>query len=281
MSKSKKKQRPRKTKKTHRKVTPDKLKAAGHLFNCIHGITHSSALDYAHAHPQYGKKQIVEKFIDEYRRVGKQQARGKKHNGRFFQMDRSVSGRASAIFNECKSKDISIYEAYMWAFHRHIGIKNIKLAIEQKVRPDQFDSWFIRYRGRESDLTTHIPDRQKSKVELFAAALANGKKWAYVNGTYYRYFEDGGWDKAEALDIEFIRYASRRRGEPWFLGPIISRNHGTVIVPPYIRPDRIHVVGYTKNPPGMGKAKPRKTPRRIGRSELIAMKAKLRSSQQI
>lgn len=89
---------------------------------------------------------------------------------------------------------------------------------------------------------------------LLAEALAEGKKALVCNGMVFWYEEDGeiGWHVKEAA------YGSGKEGQTiWLEGTIESRNHGRLVILPYIKSSGEKVKGHTRNAPHDGKAKPR------------------------
>ncbi|MFV1463168.1 MULTISPECIES: hypothetical protein [unclassified Phaeobacter] len=89
---------------------------------------------------------------------------------------------------------------------------------------------------------------------LLAEALAQGKKALVCNGLVFWYEEDGdiGWQ------VKQVSNGKSGEGEAtWFGGTIESRNHGRLVILPYIKTSGEKVRGHTRNAPNDGKAKPR------------------------
>lgn len=90
---------------------------------------------------------------------------------------------------------------------------------------------------------------------MLADALAQGKR-ALVWGSYVFWYEPGatpGWTVKE-------RSSGSDGGDGeaiWWEGTIVSKNHGRIVVLPYIKEDGTRVTGHTKNAPHDGAALPR------------------------
>ncbi|MDI7517087.1 hypothetical protein QLY56_08310 [Cronobacter sakazakii] len=86
-------------------------------------------------------------------------------------------------------------------------------------------------------------------------ARGKGQK-VLIAGSYVFWYEDKnqvGWCVKEANDSEI----TSRGNALWKEGTIISKNHGRIVVLPYIKENGEKVKGYTKNAPNDGKALPR------------------------
>ncbi|MHC2597771.1 hypothetical protein ACVLVH_003433 [Kluyvera sp. 1366] len=94
-----------------------------------------------------------------------------------------------------------------------------------------------------------------SVKRLLAEAKLRGQKVLMAGGFVFWYEEKGnvGWIVKESNSNE-----SSKSGETiWHEGTIISKNHGRIVVFPYIKENGECVQGHTKNAPHDGKAKPR------------------------
>jgi hypothetical protein len=97
---------------------------------------------------------------------------------------------------------------------------------------------------------------QLSSVKrMLDEALANGHR-VLVSGNFVFWFEEKdqvGWIVKEANRPE-----SEKDGETlWTEGSILSKNHGRIVVLPYVKENGEFVQGHTKNAPHDGKALPR------------------------
>ncbi len=93
-----------------------------------------------------------------------------------------------------------------------------------------------------------------SVQRLLAEALARGERVLVSNGIVFWYETDGqiGWRVKETASTK------DSDGETiWKEGTIISKNHGRLVVLPYIKESGEQVSGHTKNAPHDGKALPR------------------------
>ena len=87
---------------------------------------------------------------------------------------------------------------------------------------------------------------------LLADAKARGQKVLLAGGFVFWYEDNGnvGWMVKAASDSE-----SQSSGNTlWKEGKILSKNHGRIVVFPYIKENGDHVQGHTKNAPNDGKA---------------------------
>lgn len=91
--------------------------------------------------------------------------------------------------------------------------------------------------------------------QMLAEARARGQKVLVIGGFVFWYEEDGtpGW--------VVKRTDGGSDGDNgttlWHEGTILSKNHGRIVVLPYIKANGDHVQGHTKNSSHDGKAKPR------------------------
>lgn len=93
-----------------------------------------------------------------------------------------------------------------------------------------------------------------SVQRLLAEALARGERMLVSNGIVF-WYENGG-----EIGWEIKETSSNREAENatiWKEGVILSKNHGRLIILPYIKDDGEKVGGYTKNAPNDGPALPR------------------------
>ncbi len=121
--------------------------------------------------------------------------------------------------------------------------------------------WFTTYRHQTYQWDPGS-DQWEAASDKVAAALSvaiNGHHtYVRIAGRYYIYIEaHGSWRPSSPYERRCIDHASQRGGRPWFDGPIVSRNYGCIIVPPFIKSDGTPVNGHTKNRPGEGPARPR------------------------
>lgn len=97
--------------------------------------------------------------------------------------------------------------------------------------------------------------QEASVKRMLDEAIRNGKK-VLVLGSYVFWYEDKnqlGWSVKEVNDTE----VNSRGNTIWKAGTILSKNHGRIVVIPYIKENGEHVKGYTKNAPNGGNALPR------------------------
>lgn len=90
---------------------------------------------------------------------------------------------------------------------------------------------------------------------LLAEALQKGQK-VLVLGSFVFWYEEDGIPRWEVKSTGVA--SSSDEGETlWHEGSILSKNHGRIVVLPYIKSNGEHVQGHTKNSPHDGKALPR------------------------
>lgn len=89
---------------------------------------------------------------------------------------------------------------------------------------------------------------------MLSDAQARGQKVLVANGYVFWFEEDGqiGWQVKEVKSSEKTDGVTL-----WKEGTIISKNHGRLVILPYIKENGEHVKGHTRNAPGDGRAKPR------------------------
>lgn len=96
----------------------------------------------------------------------------------------------------------------------------------------------------------------ESVKKLLKEAQAKGQKVLVCNGYVFWFEEDGniGWQIKQVKPTE----SSNTLGETiWKEGTILSKNHGRLVILPYIKENGEYVQGHTKNAPHDGPAKPR------------------------
>lgn len=88
---------------------------------------------------------------------------------------------------------------------------------------------------------------------LLDEALARGDRVLVCNGIVF-WYEDGqvGWQIKATSPSEEADTTSL-----WLEGTIVSKNHGRIVVLPFVKDSGEHVSGHTKNAPHDGRAKPR------------------------
>lgn len=93
-----------------------------------------------------------------------------------------------------------------------------------------------------------------SVQRLLAEAKSQGHKVVVSNGYVFWFEESGniGWQVKETASTD-----SSHGSAIWYEGTIISKNHGRLVVLPYIKENGEKVQGHTKNAPNDGRAKPR------------------------
>lgn len=94
-----------------------------------------------------------------------------------------------------------------------------------------------------------------SVKRMLADAEREGKKILLV-GDYVFWFEEGnsvGWVLKESNGVP----SESSKNTLWKEGTIVSKNHGRIVVLPYIKENGQKVAGHTKNAPNDDKAKPR------------------------
>lgn len=94
-----------------------------------------------------------------------------------------------------------------------------------------------------------------SVKRMLAEAEQQGKKVVVVSGFVFWFEENDhvGWIVKEVSYSE----AEKSGNTLWKRGTILSKNHGRIVVLPYIKENGEFVQGHTKNAPHDGKAKPR------------------------
>lgn len=95
-----------------------------------------------------------------------------------------------------------------------------------------------------------------------------GRRWQLIDGWWFEFIEDGQLRRGTVVENGFLQSAVSSGSRPWLSGPVISRNHGPVIVAPVIRSDGTKVVGFTRNPPGQGPAQPRRREVKLTKAEI-------------
>lgn len=127
------------------------------------------------------------------------------------------------------------------------------------------------YRYDEKTLSwRELTHDENEKIE---EAVRCGYSYIHIDGRIYIYIEaQGQWKIPTAYEIHCINHAAKNNGRPWFEGPIISRNHGNVIVPPFIKSDGTKVVGYTRNASGYGPAEPRQVAVELDKYKVASFK---------
>tara|TARA_R110002033_G_scaffold17587_1_gene47658 strand:- start:5453 stop:6502 length:1050 start_codon:yes stop_codon:yes gene_type:complete len=90
---------------------------------------------------------------------------------------------------------------------------------------------------------------------MLAEALAKGQRVLLAGSFVFWYEEKGniGWCIKEASDSD----SAKNGNTLWREGKILSKNHGRIVVLPYIKENGEAVIGHTKNAPNDGKALPR------------------------
>lgn len=90
---------------------------------------------------------------------------------------------------------------------------------------------------------------------MLAEALARGQRVLLAGSFVFWYEEKGniGWCIKEASDSDSVKNGNTL----WREGKILSKNHGRIVVLPYIKENGEAVIGHTKNAPNDGKALPR------------------------
>lgn len=93
-----------------------------------------------------------------------------------------------------------------------------------------------------------------SVQRLLAEALAEGKRALVCGNVVFWYEADGsiGW---QVKTVQPLKESDD--GAIWNEGTILSKNHGRIIVLPYIKENGERIGGHTKNGPNDGPAKPR------------------------
>lgn len=94
-----------------------------------------------------------------------------------------------------------------------------------------------------------------SVKRMLDEALANGHK-VLVSGNFIFWFEENdnvGWTIKEVKNSD----SEKDNNILWVEGKILSKNHGRIVVLPYIKENGEHIQGHTKNSPHDGKALPR------------------------
>ena len=94
-----------------------------------------------------------------------------------------------------------------------------------------------------------------SVKRMLAEAEQQGKKVVVASGFVFWFEENDnvGWIVKEVSYSEAEKYGNTL----WKKGTILSKNHGRIVVLPYIKENGEFVQGHTKNAPHDGKAKPR------------------------
>lgn len=148
-----------------------------------------------------------------------------------------------------------------WGRYLYYNDLTTKVAFREKIsRAFGFsgrDHW-----GRvKSEIRIRLLPRANELLQLssvkrmLADAHAKGHKVLMAGGYVFWYEETGdvGWIVKATNSSD-----SLKSGESiWHEGTIISKNHGRIVVFPYIKVNGEKVQGHTKNAPHDGKAKPR------------------------
>lgn len=94
-----------------------------------------------------------------------------------------------------------------------------------------------------------------SMKRILDDAERQGKKVIVLSGFVFWFEEDGnvGWVVKEVSYSD----AEKSGNTLWESGKILSKNHGRIVVLPYVKENGDFVQGHTKNAPHDGKAKPR------------------------
>ncbi|EPX56962.1 hypothetical protein D187_006716 [Cystobacter fuscus DSM 2262] len=139
-----------------------------------------------------------------------------------------------------------------------------KRAREIAKRAEIAEAWGIDPRGRWNEIKAkvrrHLKPRanelleQASVKRLLDEALARGcKAILYQNIMFWYEEKELHWEIKEAQRA----HDAARGNSLWIEGKIISKNHGRIIILPYIKEDGTKNNGHTKNAPGDGPALPR------------------------
>ncbi|AYY00648.1 TPA: hypothetical protein ACS1E0_003798 [Klebsiella aerogenes] len=148
-----------------------------------------------------------------------------------------------------------------WGRYFYYNEQTTKIAFREKI------SRAFGFSGRDhwgkvkSEIRIRLLPRANELLQLasvkrmLADAHSQGHKVLMAGGYVFWYEETGniGWTIKATNSNESIK-----NGESiWHEGTIISKNHGRIVVFPYIKENGEKVQGHTKNAPHDGKAKPR------------------------
>lgn len=131
---------------------------------------------------------------------------------------------------------------------------------ERVARGFGFSGWYHWGKTKASIRSILLPQANKllqlASVKLMLAdALHKGQK-VLVSGSFIFWYESKGnvgWTIKEVSNTNLKDSADTI----WKKGKIISKNHGRIVVLPYIKSDGQLIPGHTKNAPSDGKALPR------------------------
>jgi len=148
----------------------------------------------------------------------------------------------------------------IWSSAGGINPKNAKVAERAKIA-NGFDLLGSEHWGEtKAKIRSILLPRANQLLQLasvkklLADALARGERVIVSNGIVFWYENNTiGWQ------VKQTSYSAREEeGETiWQEGTILSKNHGRLVVLPYIKEDGEQVKGHTKNGPKDGRAKPR------------------------
>lgn len=176
-----------------------------------------------------------------------------------------------SIERQFKDKKKKEREAEEWRLAEEERRRVAEILLRERQDRESFENylaqarlqgiWFVIYKERAYQWQQNLQEWQESpdKVTLALREAIDGHHtYVQIAGRYYIYIAAyGGWRLPSPYERKCIEHAKLRGGRPWFEGPIVSRNLGSIIVPPFIKSDGTPVNGHTKNRPGEGPAKPR------------------------
>lgn len=148
-----------------------------------------------------------------------------------------------------------------WSDMYRANEKNAKFAYRDRIARGYGFSGWDNWGSAKAEIRKLLLPRANELLQeagikrMLDAALAKGQR-VLVVGRFVFWFEGSsgvGWRVLEASESERLKKGNTL----WKEGTIVSKNHGRIVVLPYIKESGEHVQGHTKNGPHDGKAKPR------------------------
>ncbi|HDZ2912738.1 TPA: hypothetical protein RST28_001818 [Klebsiella pneumoniae] len=148
-----------------------------------------------------------------------------------------------------------------WGRYLYYNERTTQVAFREKISRSFGFSGRDHWGKVKSEIRLRLLPRANELLQLasvkrmLAEAYSQGHKVLMAGGYVFWYEENGdiGWTVKTTNSNESIK-----NGESiWHDGTIISKNHGRIVVFPYIKENGEKVQGHTKNAPHDGKAKPR------------------------
>lgn len=156
---------------------------------------------------------------------------------------------------------LSCNENNIWSRANIPVNKAAKIFYQERIARGYGLSGFSHWGKTKSTIRSMLLPRANQLLQLasvkrmLAEAKMKGQKVLLVDGFIFWYEEHNqiGWVVKEANDSG----ATSKGNTLWKEGTILSKNHGRIVVLPYIKENGEFVQGHTKNAPHDGKALPR------------------------